>query len=275
MQPFLAEALEAVWRAAGLERASAEDLGARAADSRGGRPHLLLGLGRARARHDDHFVATDADVADRNHGAFGLEGPARQLVRLGDAHDLVHSVEHLDQPGLRTVLADHAEHGARDARRPVHVHPDLDQTGHDELDLRFAGPFFHYDNHGSTALQESEPLRRGFAVSVDDSPLEPPRLVDDSFEQPTDRLWPERSFARHVAHMPEHVLLAIWLIDLDALLLFQLPDLADAPGPLVEQPDEHLVHPIDIASQIVQSSHDLPSRGRLPASRGAVPRRHF
>ena len=64
-QPFLAEALEAVRRAARLEGAAAQDLRAGALDGRGRRVDLLLGLRRARAGHDDHFVAADPHVADR------------------------------------------------------------------------------------------------------------------------------------------------------------------------------------------------------------------
>ena len=68
LQPFFAEALEAVRRAARLERAAAEDLRAGAPHRRGRRAHLLLALGRARTGHHDDFVAADAHVADGDHG---------------------------------------------------------------------------------------------------------------------------------------------------------------------------------------------------------------
>ena len=93
LQPLLAEPLEAVRRAARLERAAAQDLRAGALDGRGGGHHLLVGLRRARAGHDDHLVAADPHVVDRDDGVLGLEGAAGALVRLGDAQHLVHAVE--------------------------------------------------------------------------------------------------------------------------------------------------------------------------------------
>ena len=53
LQAFLAEALEAVRRAARLERAAAEDLRAGPPHGRGRGAHLLLGLGRAGPGHHD------------------------------------------------------------------------------------------------------------------------------------------------------------------------------------------------------------------------------
>ena len=51
----------------------------------------------------------------------------------------------------------------------------------------------------------------------------------------------------------QHVLLAVRLVDLDALLLLQPADLADAARPLVQQPHQHFVDPIDVLPQIVES----------------------
>src|SRR5207249_11264155 len=92
-------------------------------------------------------------------------------------------------------------------------------------------------------------LRNVFAVNH--PPFEAPRLVDDSFEQPPDRVGSERPLARDLPHVPEDVLLAIRLINLDAHFLFEPTNLADAPCSLVEQPDEHFVDAVDIRSQIV------------------------
>src|SRR3954454_4215661 len=76
----------------------------------------------------------------------------------------------------------------------------------------------------------------GFAV--DHAPLQPPRLVDDALEQPRDGVGPERPLGGDRAHVLEHLLLAIGLVDLRPGFLLQAPDLADAARPLVQQADE-------------------------------------
>src|SRR5205823_2606707 len=82
-------------------------------------------------------------------------------------------------------------------------------------------------------------------LPMNDAPFEPTRFVDDALEQPADRVWSERAFARDLAHMLQHVLLTIGLVDLDSQLLFHAADFADAPRPLVQQPYEHFVDTID------------------------------
>ncbi len=84
-----------------------------------------------------------------------------------------------------------------------------------------------------------------------DPPLEPPRLIDDSFEKPRDRVRAERALRGDASHVIEHLLLAIRLIDLDAQILLQAADFAGAPRPLVQQAHEHLIHPVDVLAQIV------------------------
>ena len=64
---------------------------------------------------------------------------------------------------------------------------------------------------------------------------------------------PSGPSAAMLANVRQHFFLPIGLIDLDALLLFQAADLADAARPLVQQPDQHLVDPVDVAPQIVKS----------------------
>ena len=146
-QALFAETLEAVGRAARLEGAAAQHLGARALDGRGRRMHLVLGLRRARAGHDDDLVAADADFADGEDGVVGLEGAAGELVGLADAQHFVDAVEHLDEARVDLAAADDAEHGARGAARAVHVHAELDEVGDDLFDLRVARALFHDDNH--------------------------------------------------------------------------------------------------------------------------------
>jgi hypothetical protein len=146
-QTGLAESLEAVRRTARLERAAAKHLGAGPLD--GGRRGLDLRrrLRRARSSHDDHFVAADAHVADRNDRVLRLERAAGELVRLADAQHLVHAVENADQAGVDLVGAHDAKHRAGRPRRPVHVHPQLDQPRDDGVDLFLRRAFLHYDNH--------------------------------------------------------------------------------------------------------------------------------
>src|SRR5205823_5223925 len=144
---FLAEPLERVRRAARLERAAAQDLRARALDRRGARVDLLLGLRGAWTGHDDHLVPAYPHIVDRDDGVLRLEGAAGALVRLADAQHLVHAVEDPDQLGIDLVRADDAEHRARDARRPVDVHPQLDEARDDGINLRLGGALAHYDDH--------------------------------------------------------------------------------------------------------------------------------
>ena len=146
-QPFLAEPLEAVRRAARLERAAAEDLRARSADRGRRGAHLVLVLGRARTGHDDDLVAAQPDVANHDDRSFGFERPAGELVRRRDPQDLVDAVQHLDEPGVRQSLAHGAEDGPLDARRPVDVHPHFHQARDDLRDLLFGGSLLHDYDH--------------------------------------------------------------------------------------------------------------------------------
>src|SRR5262245_46847131 len=91
--------------------------------------------------------------------------------------------------------------------------------------------------------------------AVNHPPLEAARFVDDTFEQPRDGVRAERPLHRDVAHVLEHLLLALRLIDLDALLLLQAADLAGDAGALVEQTDQHFVDAVDVIAQIVKRGH--------------------
>src|SRR2546428_2112608 len=111
---------------------------------------------------------------------------------------------------------------------------------------------------------------RGLAAdfAVHHSALETARFIDDTFEQPRDGIRAERPLHRDVPHVLEHLLLALGLIDLDALRLLQAADLARHARALVQQPDEDLVHAIDVVSQIVKRRHIYTCRGR-PSGRPA------
>ena len=147
-QAFFAEPLEAVRRAARLERAAAQHLGAGALD-RGRRGFdLLFGLGRTGAGHHDDFVAADPHVADRDDAVFRLERAAGQLVRLGDPQDFLHAVQHLEQPWVAGPVAAHrADDGAKRARRAVHVEAHFHELRNDALDLFVGGALLHDYDH--------------------------------------------------------------------------------------------------------------------------------
>src|SRR5207237_9058696 len=72
-------------------------------------------------------------------------------------------------------------------------------------------------------------LVRGRLFAVHRPPLEPARFVDDAFEQPRDRVGAKRSLARAAAHVREHLLLALGLVTLDPLGLFDAADLHRDP----------------------------------------------
>jgi hypothetical protein len=51
----------------------------------------------------------------------------------------------------------------------------------------------------------------------------------------------------------QHFFLSIGLVDLYSLLLFEAADLAHTARPLVQEPDQHLVDPVDVAPQVIKS----------------------
>jgi hypothetical protein len=109
--------------------------------------HLRLALCRARAGDDDDFVAANAEIPNRDDGVFLLEGAARQLVRLSDAHDLVDTRHQLDQPRVDLAATHHAEHDARRTGRAMHVHAEFDELRDHRFDFGVAGALFHHYNH--------------------------------------------------------------------------------------------------------------------------------
>ena len=143
----LTVSLEAVRRTAGLERAASQHFRARSLDGGRGQHALLLGLRRTGAGHDDHLIAANPQVVDRDDGVLGPIAAARPLVGLGDAHHLVDAFENADHFLVHFAGADHAEHRPGCSRRPVHVHPQLHQPGDNHVDLRLGGPLFHYNDH--------------------------------------------------------------------------------------------------------------------------------
>src|SRR5919106_2548436 len=98
-------------------------------------------------------------------------------------------------------------------------------------------------------------LRDRGDLAVDHAPFEPSGLIDDALEQPCDGVRPQRPFHCDVPHVLEHLLLALGLIQLDALFFFHPSDFARHARALVQEPDEHLVHPIDVVAKIVKRAH--------------------
>ena len=84
-------------------------------------------------------------------------------------------------------------------------------------------------------------------------PLEPPRLVDDAFEQPRQRVRAERALDRRavLTDVPQHLRLAIRLVDLEAEPLLDLANPQRARRALVEQLHQALVEIVDTLPQLV------------------------
>src|SRR5439155_19006077 len=81
LQAFLAQALEAVRRAARLESAAADHLGAGAGYDFGDALDLVLVLDAARSRHRDDLLAAYIQFADLDDGASRAEAAAGELIR--------------------------------------------------------------------------------------------------------------------------------------------------------------------------------------------------
>src|SRR5439155_3789553 len=90
---------------------------------------------------------------------------------------------------------------------------------------------------------------------VNDPPLQPARLVDDAFEQPPDGFGPQGPFGGNATHVFEHQLLAVRLVHLEALQLFQSADFAHASCALVQKAHQHFVDSVDVVAQIVKRGH--------------------
>src|SRR6185503_8548278 len=86
--------------------------------------------------------------------------------------------------------------------------------------------------------------------------LEPPRFVDDAFEQAADRAVIERA-AVDVLHVREHFGLAGGLVDVHARLFLDTADLERARGARAEQAHELLVERIDPAPQRLELAYNL------------------
>jgi hypothetical protein len=57
----------------------------------------------------------------------------------------------------------------------------------------------------------------------------------------------------------EHGFLPLRLVDIDAEFLLQPADFAGAACPLVQQPHQHFIHPVDVASEVLEGHvHHVP-----------------
>ena len=145
---------------------------------------------------------------------------------------LVHAGHQLDQPRVDLAAADHAEHDARGAGRPVHVHAEFDELRDHRFDFRVTRPFLHYDNHdliSAFRFQISDFVLRYLffvillvvlRVAFRFDALNAARFVHDAFVQPRHRVAVERPAERfvHLPHVRDHRGLARRLVDRPAEL---------------------------------------------------------
>ena len=124
-------------------------------------------------------IAADPHIVQDDDRVLRLEGAAGPLVWLRDAQHLVHAVEDADELRIDLVRTHDAQHGARCAGRPVHVHAQFDQPRDHRVDLYLGGTLFHHDDHDLLSHSCSGTV----TVSTGD-PLRPPRLVDHALEDP-------------------------------------------------------------------------------------------
>src|SRR6185312_9398995 len=102
LQPFNAHALEAVRRAARLERTAAKELRTGSGALFCAEANLVAAFDRAWAGHDDDLFATDDDtIRELDARAFRAEAAAGELVGRRDAVGLRDTGEHLELSDLK------------------------------------------------------------------------------------------------------------------------------------------------------------------------------
>ena len=112
-----------------------------------GRRDKVMPLARA-------IVAADLHAARLDHRLLAPPRPAGELVRLADAHRLLHALEQLELARIdRRNVADHAENRLIGAGGSMHIEPPRDQLRHHALDVRFRRMTLHHDDH-KTSLEK-------------------------------------------------------------------------------------------------------------------------
>ena len=170
---------------------------------------------------------------------------------------LLHAVEHLEQPRIRSaVAADRADHGAQRAGRSMHVEPHFHELRDDALHLLVGGALLHHYDHMNLfepfiLLGPPRRTLRSCPGLVRD-PLQSPRFVDDALEQPLHRRIVERSRV-DLLDVIEHLRLARRLIERPSRRASSRDRSRSAHcGAFAQQPDELLVDRVDLAPQLVE-----------------------
>ena len=127
LQPFQPHALEAIRRAARLERAAPQELRTSSGHLLRTQPNLLAALHRARPGHDNHFIAAnDQPIRKRDPRSLRSKPAPRQLVRRRDPIRLLHTRKHLELRHLKVRRRSHPrKNSLRLTRCPVDIKSQL------------------------------------------------------------------------------------------------------------------------------------------------------
>ena len=140
--------------------------------------------------------------------------------------------------------------------RSVHVESHFHELRDDALDLLVGGALLHHYHHNylfATICHVIESPRRASCSRIGDA-LQAPRFVDDSFEQPLDRLVIQRPRIDPL-HVPEDFRFARRLVDLEPQQLLLVADLQRARRARAQQLDEPLVDRVDLLPKLVDAAH--------------------
>src|SRR5581483_2878608 len=113
-QAFYAEALERVGRRTRFIRTTPEEANTLPADAFSDRKGLLAAFYRARSRNDRELLAADRRIAsgEFNDRVVQLNVAADQLVRLGDAYDLLYAGHFIKTDFDNALVSGDADRGA-------------------------------------------------------------------------------------------------------------------------------------------------------------------
>ena len=276
LQAFDAHALEAVRRAARLERAAAKELRAGGGNLLRAEANLVAAFNRARAGHDDDLFAADGDaVGEADVRTLRAEAATGEFVRRGDAISLVNTGEHLEFSDLEVPGCAHTrQNGLRLACSPVDVEAQLDHALDHVLDLLISSSILHCDDHhwspscavrmtafSCECVRESRDggcsrlafaagglLRRGGGNAVVGT-LQRTHDVHDALVDVLDLFAGERSGVG-LACVLDDLLLAARLVDSGRGLAFDLADGDGAGCSFIEQLNDLLIQFIDSGAPV-------------------------
>ena len=156
---FLAVALEAVGRSAGLVGSAAEDGGAGGFHFAGQLMDHGFFFGGAGAGDGEAMGAPDGNGAalragDFDDGVFLVELAAGEFVGLHDRQDLFDAIDGFEVLGINpALLADDADDGAELSAREVGLKAQGFNLRNDVIDESFGGFRFEDDDHGRSVLK--------------------------------------------------------------------------------------------------------------------------